>query len=374
MLKESPQKLSVNQEMQQLLLETNFRRMHYAAALLLLFQIGTVFIDPRFSDYPYLWYGVGSTTFLCCFFFACSLLRKKPFIHRMIHSRLFSRAFWTAIALSAIPAVMKDADLAANAGENAYVMPASALMYLVLFVIVPLYYSYDSFLLFGGFFIGCAVILFAAGAPISQVLLLFFCSAGGSVLGQLNRQLFRNILQYKSESRVDLLTEILNRRGALEYASRVLESAKAHNTLVASYMVDIDLFKNFNDSYGHTEGDIALFAVAQCLERVCARRNDIVSRYGGEEFWILATVDNIEQATDIAQRMVAAVDALRFSVRGKDDARLSISVGFAVFAPEKLETLRYPTESLVSTADAALYRAKEQGRHRAVLFDRKIIE
>jgi diguanylate cyclase (GGDEF)-like protein len=122
--------------------------------------------------------------------------------------------------------------------------------------------------------------------------------------------------------------------------------------------MDVDHFKQYNDSYGHVEGDVALQAVAEALRPVI-RDTDVLARYGGEEFVALLPTANLQDAERVAERCRRAVAEISSLSRP-----VSLSVGVATlrFGDEADET-KSP-ESLLSAADRALYVAKGAGRNR----------
>lgn len=126
---------------------------------------------------------------------------------------------------------------------------------------------------------------------------------------------------------------------------------------VSLIMSDIDHFKNFNDTYGHQEGDIVLMETAKIF-RLNAREVDIAARYGGEEFAVILPETGIEEASAIAENLRQKVEAHDYpSKQGKLKVTISLGVAtFPVHAGDKL--------SLIEAADKALYRAKEGGRNR----------
>ncbi len=169
---------------------------------------------------------------------------------------------------------------------------------------------------------------------------------------------------------VDGLTGIYNRRffdAQLDIQWKIADraagaAAAAPLTLV---IVDIDLFKSFNDIYGHPTGDMALRAVAQSLNISFTRSSDFVARYGGEEFAILSSGLTVEQARMFALALCGRVRSLRIPHAGSPSGFLTISAGYAVHAFRQTE----PPGSLVKMADEALYLAKKQGRDRCVGYE-----
>jgi diguanylate cyclase (GGDEF)-like protein len=178
------------------------------------------------------------------------------------------------------------------------------------------------------------------------------------------RESFLEARQLEHLSLHDPMTGIANRK-AFEIN---LETAWAHckrerQTLLIA-MVDIDCFKDYNDSYGHQAGDRCLTLVAQELDKIGRRPLDLVARYGGEEFVILlpgCTLDDGMRLIDIAREHV---QALNIAHRASTTARaVTVSAGIAHVQPSR--TSRSP-QGVLQLADEALYRAKQAGRNRVV--------
>jgi diguanylate cyclase (GGDEF)-like protein len=163
----------------------------------------------------------------------------------------------------------------------------------------------------------------------------------------------------------DALTDLPNRALLLDRLAQALAGAHRNKGRFAVLYIDLDRFKNINDSLGHSAGDIVLQQVAERM-RGCARENDTVARLGGDEFVVvLSTVRDGTDAAVAADRIQRAMEE-EFQVQG---IRMSIScsIGIGVF-PEDGED----GESLLKNADIALYSAKERGRSRWQFFTREM--
>ncbi|GAB0118492.1 GGDEF domain-containing protein [Acidisoma sp. 7E03] len=168
---------------------------------------------------------------------------------------------------------------------------------------------------------------------------------------------------HAAEASQDPLTGIGNRRRLnAELATAVEQARKRHHPL-ALIMIDIDQFKTYNDQYGHPAGDACLAAVATCLAETISHPEDEVMRYGGEEFTVLLRRADGAAALGLAERMRQAVRAMRRLHEGREEDIVTISLGVAAMPGATANPA-----ILVAAADRALYRAKEQGRDRAVLF------
>jgi diguanylate cyclase (GGDEF)-like protein len=181
--------------------------------------------------------------------------------------------------------------------------------------------------------------------------------AGLAVFGVYGSRLLRRI---EHASTHDGLTGLKNRMEIERHlAAECLRSERYKNRLTVM-MLDLDHFKQVNDTHGHQVGDEALRAVAEAV-RQTMRRTDIAGRYGGEEFLILATETPSEGAIILAQRFSAAIKEAQVHLPG-GVLTLSASIGVATRTPE-----RNTPAALIAAADAALYRAKEEGRDRIVV-------
>jgi diguanylate cyclase (GGDEF)-like protein len=155
----------------------------------------------------------------------------------------------------------------------------------------------------------------------------------------------------------DALTGLPNRTLLSDRLNVALAQASRNGHKIAVMMLDLDRFKNVNDSLGHSVGDELLKAVAQRLEDIL-RRSDTVARMGGDEFIILLPqVNQTEYAARVARKLLNSFKK-PFMVEGHE-LRMTTSIGVALY-PEAGED----AESLLRHADNAMYRAKERGRDR----------
>jgi diguanylate cyclase (GGDEF)-like protein len=157
----------------------------------------------------------------------------------------------------------------------------------------------------------------------------------------------------------DGLTGIANRRTLDERLVQEWRRATRLNAPLAMLMIDIDHFKQFNDHCGHPAGDQCLKRVAEALARQ-AREQDLVARFGGEEFALLLPHTDLAGALQMAERVRAAVSALAIVHVGSPRGHVTVSIGCAAVTPRMGES----PSNLLDAADAALYRAKRGGRNR----------
>lgn len=156
----------------------------------------------------------------------------------------------------------------------------------------------------------------------------------------------------------DALTMVYNRSYFNEQFDRAFHYARRHNTPLALVMVDVDHFKQYNDTFGHLQGDTCLAAVAAALSGVAGRANDFVARYGGEEFAVVLPGADERGAATIAERARQAVERLRIAA-DTAPGYVTVSAGYAASSGNPFET----PGALIAAADAALYRAKMLGRN-----------
>ncbi|MGJ7918509.1 diguanylate cyclase [Massilia sp. LXY-6] len=162
----------------------------------------------------------------------------------------------------------------------------------------------------------------------------------------------------------DGLTGIANRRCFDETLHKEWEQARREAGVLSLLLIDVDLFKRYNDTYGHQAGD-------ECLQRVAAilsgqvRVYDLAARYGGEEFVVLLPQQSLAGAAAVAERIRAAVELSAPGDPAPAGGRTTVSIGVATLEGNDPAS----PEQLLARADAALYRAKEEGRNRVVLHD-----
>ncbi len=161
-------------------------------------------------------------------------------------------------------------------------------------------------------------------------------------------------------SRTDALTGSLNYRGFVEAGEGVWVRARGMGAPLAVLALDIDHFKRYNDLYGHAEGDGALRRFAGAVSSALLHADDLLARPGGEEFIVFLPGSSAAQAMQVAQRVCDRVRAADIAHAGSPAGRLTVSIGVAA-----MEAADADLEALLRRADAALYRAKAEGRDRA---------
>lgn len=167
---------------------------------------------------------------------------------------------------------------------------------------------------------------------------------------------------------MDALTGLNNRRQFEKRLHEEYSIATRQNTPLCAMMIDIDFFKKFNDTYGHSVGDIVLKTTASTIKEQL-REYDIPSRYGGEEFCILLPQTTTDEAKIVADRLRLAVENKQIEIKPeKNTPPKNISVTISIGLAEL--DIKDMAEDLYMKADSALYKAKENGRNRVVVYEK----
>ena len=187
--------------------------------------------------------------------------------------------------------------------------------------------------------------------------------ACGVLLLRLRSQLIPELLQL---AQIDPLSGVYNRRAFMETATALIGRAEQAGLPITLALIDVDRFKQINDSHGHDVGDRAIQAVSELLNS-SVRSSDLVGRLGGDEFVILVQLSG-EVATPMLERTRQLIASTAVPTGNGDDLKLSISVGVATSTSHA----GYSLEALLGAADAALYVAKDRGRGQVVNLEREL--
>ena len=156
----------------------------------------------------------------------------------------------------------------------------------------------------------------------------------------------------------DPLTELANRRRFAEALDEEWQRAIRHNSELSLLMIDADGFKRYNDLYGHPNGDALLRVLARCIADNARRPGDLAARYGGEEFSVLLPSTAADGAMTVAEQIRSTIYGLGQQHSGASAGRATVSIGVATMKPRAGNS----SAELLAAADAALYRAKADGR------------
>ncbi len=207
------------------------------------------------------------------------------------------------------------------------------------------------------FLLYCVVVVFVMALIEAKDRLGFLqtlmLSQQATQLESLNQQLVR-------VAREDVLSGLPNRQAFDDLFHREWERTRRDQQPLALVFIDIDYFKLYNDNYGHLAGDTALQEVASCLRGALLRPADQACRYSGESFMLMLPNTGLNGASEVAKRVIAAVDRLLIEHRWSQvAAHLTVSAGVATAIAEDADELEF-----LRRVDSALYLAKRDGRHR----------
>jgi diguanylate cyclase len=177
------------------------------------------------------------------------------------------------------------------------------------------------------------------------------------VLGERMAQLGRALEEARREVGLDPLTRLFNRKTFDEQLARVNDMSSLFGQSACLLVIDIDHFKHINDGFGHPAGDEVLRLVADTMVRVFRRRDDVVARFGGDEFAVILRETELKESLMLGQRLVESIRSMPID-QGGQAVRVSVSVGAC--QAKAGET----SDAWLARADRALYRAKESGRDR----------
>ncbi len=159
-------------------------------------------------------------------------------------------------------------------------------------------------------------------------------------------------------SRTDSLTGLLNRRAIINELSNEVERARRYGSELSMMLCDIDRFKDTNDTFGHEAGDQALIVVAETLSEL-ARKNDMMGRYGGDEFMLVLPDTGVDGALEFARRITSKIENTEVRTVSGDAFNITLSVGVTGFVRKKDEA-----DAVIRRADMGMYASKRAGRNK----------
>lgn len=345
----------------ELLLALNLRRIIYVSFAYLIFIVLSFIADLTtvigITQLSYILISCVAVVFILISSIFYKYLLYKPFLGKLTY-----RIFWLLLGLAMIPFFINDAKMLAT---NPSYIPLTATLFCFIMVVIPVFTRPELFISFSIFFVCNLAIALGYKASSSYILYIIGLSAAGLIFAYLTQyQNTMTIWNLKSETQLDSLTCLLNRKTGLQRMKFTIDLSRRYNKKVGIFMVDIDFFKAYNDHYGHVKGDVALKLVSDALCRIFARSSDVVFRYGGEEFVICAIVENDADAMNMANRLLKEVSDMNIEVPENPVAdHLTISIGYTIYDGDNA---RVPSElELIDWADSAMYAAKAEGRNRA---------
>ena len=164
--------------------------------------------------------------------------------------------------------------------------------------------------------------------------------------------------QLTIEATTDVLSGLYNRRYFYDISKKYYNTAKRYNQNLSILMIDIDKFKDINDTYGHDVGDNFIEASGQILTKI-SRSSDVVARYGGEEFIVLLAETGVDKAVELAERIRVDIEHNNITLDSGEVVHITVSIGVT-----ELNNLNdKDIEETIKRCDQALYEAKNNGRN-----------
>lgn len=174
------------------------------------------------------------------------------------------------------------------------------------------------------------------------------------------KELKKQSLIHKKQSITDVLTTLYNRRYFNKLFPSIINSAKRNNELVTLIIIDIDYFKQYNDTLGHLKGDEALISVSKCIKNSLHRADDLCFRLGGEEFAVLLKVDTKEKALEYTKVIKTNIDKLEIEHPSSEiNKHLTVSIGLCCKNAINISS----DIDFFKETDDLLYKAKANGRN-----------
>jgi diguanylate cyclase (GGDEF)-like protein len=212
-----------------------------------------------------------------------------------------------------------------------------------------------------------AMIAIAASLSILRLCGIWF--APGAIVGTLALCAvlvgIAHLRHWRRQAHRDTLTGLPNRREFTSTLQRELAATARDGDPITLTLVDIDHFKQFNDTAGHARGDRLLVRVARLLEGVLVRPRELAVRLGGDEFALILPEIGVERAREVAQRLQADMRTMTSQFESAGLPMPTLTIGIATRTPGS----KTGADELFEQADSALYRAKRRGRDRVIIAD-----
>ena len=141
-------------------------------------------------------------------------------------------------------------------------------------------------------------------------------------------------------------------------------NARRGEHTISALMIDVDYFKNFNDTFGHLQGDECLKSIARLIKTTRRRGTDFAARFGGEEFVMILPFTDNDGAVKLAEHLIQQVRQLAIQSAKRNGSPVTISIGVSTFSPQTMEPDNDRPWQLIELADIKLYEAKQAGRNR----------
>ncbi len=350
-------------ELSKIYIEQNVKRISYVSYVVIAFQILNLF-DDVFYEYLFMRLGSLFVTVVCIVYTLYTVLRYNIIVSKPRQARIIYLSYWILIICFGMTPFLI-ADIVLN-------RPVNVTLFMAALIIVPMFVRSDIIFVFSLFTLYNVVLTFVVPCPLSYKLFISgICVAGVCFAFLVQQRYVDMMIKFKMETRVDPLTNVLNRRGGLDKMQTVIELCKRHGMIVVVYMLDIDFFKDYNDTFGHIRGDQVLIELSDEIGRVFGRSSDVICRFGGEEFVICTSVASVKDAHAMAKLLCASIEELGIETPRKEASNfLTVSIGYTIYKPQDYAESEDDMDEmmLIEEADAALYAAKNSGRNTVYSF------
>ncbi|MDO8529338.1 MAG: GGDEF domain-containing protein [bacterium] len=180
------------------------------------------------------------------------------------------------------------------------------------------------------------------------------------------------VKEAEEEARVDFLTGLGNRRAMEEYVLGSFAAVQRVGGVSSMVLMDIDNFKNINDTLGHQAGDRILSAIAKIAKNTLHRQSDKIYRVGGEEFLIVLPTTRKEGSMEIAEKIRKNIEdaVIEISSKGRKKIKVTVSLGCADTSLTKRKIISETVDEVISQADQAMYQSKNGGKNKVTIYQK----
>jgi diguanylate cyclase (GGDEF)-like protein len=178
----------------------------------------------------------------------------------------------------------------------------------------------------------------------------------------IQQQMLQELNTVKRNALTDTLTKLWNRRALNTFLEHLLSTSQKKKNLFGFAILDIDNFKQINDKFGHLRGDQALKIVAKCMLQ-SIREEDVVGRWGGEEFVIMVESDNKDHIKNIAERVRTSISREKIEITPDNFIYLTVTIGLVIIENKAINI----ADKVLALADTALYEGKKSGKNKIVV-------
>jgi diguanylate cyclase (GGDEF)-like protein len=294
---------------------------------------------------------------LWCVLFVLYILfyNKSPYSHPRLAQRscLF---FWAALGIAMLPFQLGD--------MQTWGLPVNMLLLHALLLAGPFFMLWEAVVVQGIYYLVYLIAFFSidgSGLQLAYVSLL--AAATLFLCQQSHGQYVQQVIHIKKEANYDYLTGLMNRQSGMEKMKRIYDRCRYKHWMMGILMVDIDYFKEYNDHFGHVQGDCALKKIGQCMNECFNRPEDMVCRLGGEEFLICFSCADKKTIVENGKRLYDGVKGM--GIKSCSGGNLTVSIGGMGIVPAKGDK-EPDLLCLVDRCDKLLYQAKREGKDQIV--------